>query len=101
MSNIKRYIKTVIQYANPFGDMCVLNVPTDCNVVVLAVNCGSGLLPVKLLLPHQVYVTVVEDLVKKYNAHEVVAMPVNSNEYVSIIGNVCKPSEYAYTKVES
>jgi hypothetical protein len=87
MSDLKRLIKTTIVYSNPFGDYCKLEIPANCNVVVLAVNNGYGLIPVKLLLPHQVYVKVIEDLVKEHNAKEIVAIPANSENYISIVGN--------------
>lgn len=94
-NTLKRHIKTRIQYSNPFGDMCVLEIPQDCDMIVLAVNKGFGLKPVSVKLPHQVYVKELEKMIKEYDAHEVVAIPYNHADYISIVGDVGNSREYA------
>jgi hypothetical protein len=92
---LKRHIKTSIQYANPFGDVCVLKIPEDCDMIVLAVNKGFGLKPISVRLPHQVYVEDLEKMIKEHHAHEVVAIPFNHKNYISIVGNVGDSKENA------
>ncbi len=85
---IKQQIKTTIVYGNPFGDMCVFDMPDDCNIVILAVNKGFGLRPVSLCLPGQVYVETIQKLLEEHQAKEIVAIPASSDNYISIIGEV-------------
>lgn len=94
--SLKKKIKTRIEYVNPFGDMCVLDVPNDCNIVILAYNNGVGLTPIRLCFPHQVYVETLNNLAKQYEAKEIVAIPACSEHYISIVGDVSKSGEEAY-----
>ena len=87
-NEIKKKIKTSIVYSNPFGDMCKLDIPDGCDLVVLAVNDGFGLKPISLCLPHQVYVKDIQKLLKEHEAKEIVAIPISSDTYISIIGKV-------------
>ena len=100
MEQLKQKIKTEIVYANPFGDQCVLKIPNDCDVVILAYNNGYGLKPISLCLPHQVYVEKIEQLIKEHQAHEIFAIPFNSDNYISIVGNVDNTREHAYAWVK-
>ena len=92
---LKQHIKTEIKYSNPFGDMCVLELPDDCNMIILAANSGFGLKPVGVYLPHQVYVETLEKIIKEHDAREIVAIPFNHKNYISIVGDVCKSKENA------
>lgn len=72
-----------------FGLMLELNEPKDAGAVIICVNNGRGLKPVRLLLPHQVYKADLTELWKKHNLDEyghgeIVAIPVRSEEYIKI-----------------
>lgn len=95
LDQLKRHIKTRIEYINPFGDICVLKLPEDCNMVVLAINKGFGLNPVWVGLPGQVYVEKINELIKEHHAREIIAIPYNHENCISIIGNVTTSRENA------
>lgn len=88
VDTFKQRIKTPIRYSNPFGDYCELDIPEDCDLVILAVNKGFGLEPVGISLPHQIYVSKLRELQVKHNAREIIAIPASSETYISIIGDV-------------
>jgi len=67
------------------------NVPSrTCNKyngVIICTNDGSGLVPVRYLLPHQIYRTDLKDLVKAFpSTTDIVAIPVNSEDYLILWG---------------
>jgi hypothetical protein len=67
--------------------MLELNEPKDAGAVVICVNNGRGLRPIRLLLPHQVYKKDLTELWKKHELGEygeIVAIPVRSEEYIRI-----------------
>jgi hypothetical protein len=67
-----------------FGPM--LRVPVgECDVMVVCVNEGHGLIPVRLLLPHQLYAENIRDLLKKYpDCNEILCVPAKSKHYVKV-----------------
>ena len=67
--------------------MLELNEPKDAGAVVICVNNGRGLRPIRLLLPHQVYKKDLTELWKKHELGEygeIVAIPVRLEEYIRI-----------------
>jgi len=73
MIKATKTIKTV------FGAMVEIPHQPDQDMVVLCEMSAGGYVPIKLLLPHQVYLERV-DKTKRY-----VAMPLRSEEYVEIV----------------
>ncbi len=64
------------------------------SAVVLAYNCGGGLVPFNLCLTHQVYV---EKLLKKFEEKRdiryFVVIPINSDDYIELTGDRYKVDE--------
>jgi hypothetical protein len=71
--------KSIIWEETPFGDMLVYDIPDDCDVVLLCEANGTGMVPRRILLPHQVYRKTIE----QYNG-EVILIPANSKEYIYV-----------------
>lgn len=68
----------------PFGDRYDFDVPPGTRAVVLFRNNGGGRIPVRLLLPHQVYVKDVEELLVS-GARSIEVLPVSNDlPYIQI-----------------
>jgi hypothetical protein len=64
----------------------MLRVPVgECDVMVVCVNEGHGLQPVRLLLPYQLYAETIRDLLKQYpDCDEILCIPAKSKHYVKV-----------------
>ncbi len=67
-----------------FGHMIKLPVPNDCDLIIVCTNNGGGLVPVRLLLPHQLYREDLKKLVEQTNAREITIIPARSEEYFDV-----------------
>lgn len=83
--------KVTIRPVPPFGDAFSLPIPDGCNVVILCTNSGTGLVPRRLVLPHQVYLHTAKALALAHAAEgrgggpvEVVAVPARSCDYITL-----------------
>lgn len=54
-----------VKKQEPFGDNLVINIPCDCDMIIVSKNKGYGLVPVMFLLPHQLYVHTLNEIIKK------------------------------------
>jgi len=58
-----------------------------CNAVVLCTRSFGGLKPLRLLLTHQIYTEDIEKLLEDRTIREVVAIPIRTQEYITISTN--------------
>lgn len=71
-----------------FGMYLNLEMPEGTDVVILCYNEGTGLRPLSLLLPHQMYVKDLERIFKEIpGATEIVAIPAKSSDYITLARN--------------
>lgn len=80
MSELKAGLKNT-----QFGEQVDLPIPSDTNVVIVCINRGYGLIPMKVSLPHQLYWQEITDWIQEYpNIKEVTAIPAKSSEYITV-----------------
>lgn len=73
---------------HPFGDMLDFDMPPGTDVVIVCINDGMGLQPVRVLLPHQVYTRTIRDLLREYPAtRTITVIPVTASLYIDVWGN--------------
>ena len=71
-----KWIKTT------FGDMLDYDLPEGCNAIILGV-LKHQIVPVEVLLPHQVYRENIEKLMAKHETDEFVIIPYRSPDVLS------------------
>jgi hypothetical protein len=70
-----------------FGRMLDFEIPKDCDIVIIAVNEGTGLKPLRLSLPHQLYEDDVMQMLEELNGlsiNDVVVIPARSSDYITV-----------------
>jgi len=77
-------------YDSHFGKYFRLRnkIPEDCDLIVVCTNDGSGLIPKKVLLPHQLYLKDVNILLKELGVSyhkQVTIIPVRSEECIDLL----------------
>ncbi len=68
---------------SPFGDRYNFKLPTGFDVAILCV-WKNYLMPCRLLLPHQVYIHTVKELLDTYDAPEAWIIPARSSDYLKL-----------------
>lgn len=65
-----------------------LELPKYCNVIIVCYNQGQGLIPVKVLLPHQLSEEYINEIWKTYvqDAYygEITVIPAKAKHYITI-----------------
>jgi hypothetical protein len=85
MSAIEEHIAVPILESEHFGRFLAVPFPPECNVMIVCVNEGYGMKPVRVLLPHQLYVESIRKLIEDYpSARWITCIPANSQHYVDV-----------------
>ena len=70
-----------------FGRSLNVPVPDDCDVMIVCARHSYGLVPICLMLPHQLYRHNLETYKKQYpDADAIVCVPARSAEYAEVFG---------------
>ena len=84
-AGIKKINKlTVPIIRTSFGGMLKLPMPEDCDVVIFCMNDGTGLVPIRLFLPHQVYAEYLIEMQHAFPGRTFLAIPAPSKDYIEI-----------------
>jgi hypothetical protein len=76
---------TAATHETVFGRMLEVPAPDDANAMIVCINAGHGLKPVRLLLLHQLYEHVLQEILDANpGTEEVVCVPMRSEDYVSV-----------------
>jgi hypothetical protein len=68
-----------------FGKSIRIPMPPDCNVMVVCVNEGYGLMPLRVSLPHQLYESTVKEILAEHPAARwITCIPARSEDYVDV-----------------
>ena len=58
---------------------------TDCDSVLLCRNSGYGIIPIRMLLPHQIYLKTLEEVIRDHpDTREITLIPIRSKEYITL-----------------
>lgn len=58
-------LKITPETCDTFGDRLPVECPPECDLVLISVDCGGGLIPKNVCLPGQVYVAKIRKLIEK------------------------------------
>ena len=80
--------------SSSFGDFLCFDKPLDCDVIVVGVHKGQ-IVPVRVMLPHQLYRQTVAEILKEHGAQEIHVIPYNSKELRSFTAAelFCAPTD--------
>jgi hypothetical protein len=73
---------TTTWHKTPFGDALHVEVPADCTAIIVGVHKHQWI-PLKILLPHQLYRETIERLLLENDATELVVIPYDSKHLKS------------------
>lgn len=73
---------------SPFGEFADFELPAGCNAIVVSVNGGeiNGAMPVRILLPHQLYRDEARELLEEHGATEIIVSPLMQDSSYQIAG---------------
>jgi hypothetical protein len=87
--------------AVPFGDSFSIKdkIPKDCQSIVVGVNTGTGIKPLRLMMPHQLYAEDVKKIFNEYgNTASIAIIPIRSYETFAFTLGDINP-EWQFTKL--
>ena len=86
--SIKKHWKILGSFTRTtFGISANLEEPDDADLVIICKNEGGGLIPISIMLPHQLYKKDLSEILREIGSPyhgEVLALPVRSKEYITI-----------------
>ena len=69
------------------GKQVDIDIPKDCDLIILMGNSGGGYVPYSCLLPHQVYENDIKEAFEEKHFEVIYVVPINSNAPFPIVFN--------------
>lgn len=86
-AGLRKQIKCRVSRGEVFGPWLNFEIPKDADLIVVSVNTGGGWRPVKMLLPGQLYVETLNEILDQHpDARWVAVHPVRSAECLEVWG---------------